>query len=208
MILRDSRQTAPWGATSPASRSACGRAGLEKNPERLQANGAKAPGSCCRSHSTPIYTWFSWIQMSPSKLLTSETNTDVRALQEGPQDLYPFHRNGDALTQNWERWRADPLSLYLSKPARLNCCLADTAIHKEQERLVQSPDLMCWSISHLQRSKSWNSQHDTYLLWSLSHSKQILFSSNLLGFYSRELKFTATALGSYRRWKFFFLKYN
>ena len=28
---------------------------------------------------TPIYTWFSWIQTGPSKLLTSETNTEAKA---------------------------------------------------------------------------------------------------------------------------------
>lgn len=49
---------------------------------------------------TPIYTWFSWIQTSPSKLLTSETNTDAKAAGR-PQDLLSISQgNGDALTQN------------------------------------------------------------------------------------------------------------
>ena len=49
---------------------------------------------------TPIYTWFSWIQMSPSKLLTSETNTDAMAAGRS-QDLSSVSQgNGDALTEN------------------------------------------------------------------------------------------------------------
>lgn len=80
--------------------------------------------------------------MSPSKLLTSETNTDAKAAGR-PQDLYPFHREMEMLLHRIER-DEELTHFSMTKACKtFNCCLADTAIHKEQERLVQSPDLMC-----------------------------------------------------------------
>lgn len=62
--------------------------------------GRGLPGSCSSS-PTPIYTWFSQTEWSPSQLLSIETNIETKGEGRLQDLLSDLQGNGEALTENF-----------------------------------------------------------------------------------------------------------